>query len=71
MKKNMGSADKIIRVILAIVFAALYASGTVTVTVGIILVIFGGIFLATSFIGFCPQYKLAGISTCKVSDQKN
>ena len=71
MKKNMGTADKVIRVTLAIVFAALYATGTVTGTAGIILVILGGIFLATSFIGFCPLYKTFGISTCKLSDQKS
>lgn len=67
MKKNMGSADKIIRIILAVVFAALYFTGVVTGTVGIILVVLAAIFLLTSFISFCPLYAPFGISTCKTS----
>ena len=61
----MGGADRIIRVILAIVFAALYFTHTVTGTIGLILVIIGGIFLATSFIAFCPLYLPFGLNTCK------
>ncbi|MCF8464659.1 MAG: DUF2892 domain-containing protein [Flavobacteriales bacterium] len=64
MKKNMGSADRIIRIIVAAVFAALYFTGTVTGTVGIILLVLGGVFLLTSFIGTCPLYLPFGISTC-------
>ena len=64
MKKNMGSADRIIRIILAIVFAALYFGNIVTGTVGLILVILGGVFVLTSFIGFCPLYAPFGLSTC-------
>ena len=65
MKKNMGGADRIIRVILAIVFAALYFTGTVAGTWGIVLVVLGGVFLATSVISFCPLYLPFGINTCK------
>lgn len=64
MKKNMGSADRIIRIIVAAVFAALYFTGTVTGTVGIILLVLGAVFLATAFISFCPLYLPFGISTC-------
>lgn len=64
MKKNMGTADRIIRVLLAAVFAYLYFSGTVTGTLGIVLVVFGGVFLATSLISFCPLYTLVGLNTC-------
>ncbi len=65
MKKNMGTADKTIRIILAIVFSALYFTGTVTGTVGLVMVVLGGIFLATSLISFCPLYTLVGMNTCK------
>jgi hypothetical protein len=65
MKKNMGGADRIIRVILAIVFAALYFTGTVAGTWGLVLVVLGGVFLATSVVSFCPLYLPFGISTCK------
>ena len=64
MKKNMGSADRVIRIFLAIVFAVLYFTGTVTGTWGIILLVFGAVFLVTSFAGFCPLYAIFGMDTC-------
>lgn len=66
MKKNMGTTDRIVRVILAIVAAALYFTGTVSGTLGIVLMVAAGIFLLTSLISFCPLYPIFGISTCKV-----
>ena len=65
MKKNMGNLDRGIRILLAIIFAYLYFSGTVSGTLGYILQAFGGIFLLTGLIGFCPLYTLLGINTCK------
>ncbi len=64
MKTNMGNTDRIIRVILALVFAALYFTGTVTGTWGTVLVVLGGVFLATSVISFCPLYSIFGINSC-------
>lgn len=64
MKKNMGGADRIIRILLAAAFAYLYFGGVVTGTWGLILVILGGVFVLTSLIGFCPLYAPFGISTC-------
>ncbi len=64
MKKNMGSTDRIIRVLLAAVFAFLYFNETVTGTAGIILLILGGVFILTSLVSFCPLYPLVGINTC-------
>ena len=65
MKKNMGNTDRIIRVIAAVIFSALYFTGTVTGTFGIILLVVGAIFLATSLINFCPLYTLLGVNTCE------
>jgi hypothetical protein len=65
MKKNMGTSDKAIRIIIAAVFAALYFTGTVTGTLGIVLLVVGGVFLFTSVISFCPLYTLLNINTCK------
>jgi len=65
MKNNMGSADKIIRILLAIVFAALYFTGTVTGTWGIILLILAAVFLLTSLVSFCPLYLPFHINTGK------
>ena len=64
MKKNMGSADRIIRIVVAAVFAALYFTGTVTGTFGIILLVLGAVFVLTSFLSFCPLYLPFGLSTC-------
>ena len=65
MKKNMGTLDKGIRVIIAVVFAYLYFSGTVKGTFGYVLLAFGVVFLLTSLVSFCPLYPLLGINTCK------
>lgn len=65
MKKNMGTTDKIIRVILAVIIAVLYFTNVIPGTLGIILLVLAVIFLATSFISFCPLYLPFGISTCK------
>ncbi|HMV10472.1 MAG TPA: DUF2892 domain-containing protein [Cyclobacteriaceae bacterium] len=72
MKKNMGNADRIIRTILAVVMIALYATGTVTGTLGIILIVASVAFLLTSLISFCPIYLPFGLSTLrkKLNDKK-
>lgn len=64
MKKNMGTIDRVVRIVIALVFAALYFTGTVTGTLGIVLLVLGGVFVATSLISFCPLYTLFGLSTC-------
>lgn len=61
----MGTTDKIIRIIVAAVFAVLYFTGTVTGTLGMVLLVLGGVFLFTSIVSFCPLYTLVGINTCK------
>jgi drug/metabolite transporter superfamily protein YnfA len=63
MKKNMSSADQIIRVLIAAVFAVLYFTGTVTGTLGLVLLVLGGVFVLTSLISFSPLYAIFGIST--------
>lgn len=68
MKKNMGSPDRIIRIVAAIVFAVLYFTGTVTGTWGIVLLVLGGIFVLTSLVGFCPLYSIVGMNTCPVKN---
>ncbi|MCB0602077.1 MAG: DUF2892 domain-containing protein [Saprospiraceae bacterium] len=64
MKKNMGSTDRIIRVIVAIAFGLLYFTHTVTGTFGVVLLVLGIVFLLTSIVSFCPLYFPFGLSTC-------
>jgi hypothetical protein len=65
MKRNMSNADRIVRVILAAVFAFLYFSGTVPGALGVILLVFGGVFILTAILAFCPLYVPFKISTYK------
>ncbi|HEY4937223.1 MAG TPA: DUF2892 domain-containing protein [Puia sp.] len=70
MKKNMGTADRTVRILLALVMGALYFSNAVTGTFGIVLLVLAVIFLLTSFISFCPLYAIFGFTTCKTKQQK-
>lgn len=65
MKKNMGSTDTTIRLVFAVIFAALYFANVVTGTFGVILLILAVLFALTSLVSFCPLYILVGINTCK------
>lgn len=65
MKQNMGTADRTIRIVLAIVVAVLYFTEQITGAAAIVLGIFAIIFLVTSSIGFCPLYVPFKISTKK------
>jgi len=65
MKKNMGSADKGIRVILGIAIALLYYFNIISGTVALVLMVLALIFLITSLINFCPLYTIFKINTCK------
>lgn len=66
MKKNMGTADKIIRLIVAAVLAFLFYNGTIVGTLGIVAVIAAAVFVLTSLVSFCPIYPLLGINTCSL-----
>ena len=63
MKKNMGTIDRVIRILLAIVFIVLYLNGSITGVAAIILGIVAFVFIVTSLIGFCPLYVPLKIST--------
>ncbi len=63
MKKNMGTIDRVIRILLAIVVAILYLTGNISGTAAIILGILAVVFILTSVIGFCPLYVPLHIST--------
>ena len=65
MQKNMGTVDRAIRFVVAVVVAALYFTGQISGTVAIVLGVLAAIFILTSFVGICPLYSLVGLSTCK------
>ncbi len=64
MKKNMGTVDRVLRAVLALIMVGLYFGNIVTGTLGIVLMAAAGIFLLTSLISFCPLYTVVGFNTC-------
>jgi hypothetical protein len=65
MKANLGSIDRIIRIIIAVVIGILYFTDVITGVPGIILLVIAIALFATSIISFCPSYSILGINTCK------
>jgi hypothetical protein len=63
MKKNMGVTDITIRLVIAALVIVLYFTHVISGIIGIILLIFAGIFLLTSIFGVCPLYMPFGFST--------
>ncbi len=63
MKKNIGTADRVVRIIVAIAIATLYFTSSISGIVAIVLGVVAVVFLATAITGFCPGYIPLGIST--------
>jgi hypothetical protein len=70
MKKNMGSTDKIIRLILAAVFIILFMANIVAGALGYILLGLAVVFILTSVVSFCPLYTLINANTCPVKEKE-
>ena len=65
MKKNLGTIDKAIRIMMAVVIAILFFAHVISGTLGIVFMALAAIFVFTSFISFCPLYMPFGLSTNK------
>jgi len=65
MKRNMSNTDRIVRVVIAALFAYLYFGGIVTGALGVVLAILAAVFLLTAVISFCPLYVPFKFSTYK------
>jgi len=63
MRKNMGTADRVIRTAIAVVIGVLYFTGVIGGTLALILGIVAVLFLLTSLVSWCPSYLPFGIST--------
>jgi hypothetical protein len=64
MKKNMGTIDRAVRLLVALTVALLYWQGIVTGIPALLLGLVAAIFLITGLVGSCPLYQLFGWSTC-------
>ncbi len=65
MKKNMGNADRVIRLIIALFIAVLYFTNVISGTLALVLLILAVIFLITSLIHFCPIYAIINMTPRK------
>ena len=65
MIKNMGTIDKVIRILVAVVVVILYFTHVISGTLAIVLLALSAIFIVTSILGFCPLYLPFGLSTRK------
>jgi len=70
MVKNMSSFDRMIRILIALIVVYLYFIDYITGTAAIFLLVLSAIFAITSFINFCPLYKMCGINTYHKADKK-
>lgn len=61
----MGTIDKVIRILVAVVVVILYFTHVISGTLAIILLILAAVFVVTSFLGFCPLYIPLGLNTGK------
>jgi hypothetical protein len=64
MTRNMGTLDRALRTIVAVVIGYLWWTGAIAGTLGTVLAVVAVVFLLTSAISFCPLYRPLGISTC-------
>jgi hypothetical protein len=65
MTKNMGTADRVVRTLLALAVAVLYFTGKISGTLAIVLGVFAIAFVLSSLVEWCPSYLLFGLSTRK------
>lgn len=64
MKRNVGAADRVIRLLIAA--GAAYGGYALGGTWGWVLYVVAGIALLTGLVGTCGLYALLGMSTCPV-----
>jgi hypothetical protein len=63
--KNLGSADRIIRVVVAVLISILYFAHVISGTSAMVLLVLAGVFILTSSISLCPLYLPFNFSTRK------
>lgn len=65
MKKNMGTVDRLIRIIVALALGVLIFTGVLKGVFAIVISVLAVIFVLTSILGACPIYALFGIHTLR------
>lgn len=70
MKKNVGSIDKIVRIVIAVI-AAYFAWNCQHPVMTIVLWVVSVMMLFTAFMNSCPLYNVLGINTCNKKKETN
>ena len=67
MACNVGTTDKVIRIVLSVILIAvgLALQSQAGILALIVPVVIAGILIVTAFTGFCPIYRVLGLSTCQ------
>lgn len=62
-EKNVGTVDRVVRIIVGIAFLAGFALNMVAAPLSYLVALIGIIALVTGAVGTCPAYSVLGIST--------
>jgi hypothetical protein len=65
MRKNIGTTDKAVRLVVAAIILLLYFTNVVSGALALVLLLLAIILAGTSLLGFCPLYMPFGISTLR------
>jgi hypothetical protein len=66
MVRNEGNVDRIVRALVGVALLAAWGLGWVGGTVAVVLAVVAAVLLLTAAVGFCPLYRVFGMSTCPV-----
>ena len=61
MERNVGTIDRVVRLVVAVLFIVANVMGWVTGITGLILAVFAGMLLSSVASGHCPLYAKLGI----------
>ncbi len=65
MKKNIGSPDKVVRILAAVIVFGLYLANVISGTLALVLGLVGIVLFVTALVGTCPLYLVLKLSTRK------
>lgn len=63
MTKNMGTADRVIRILAAVAVVVLYLTHVISGPLAVVLGVVAAVLVVTSFVGVCPLYMALRLST--------
>jgi hypothetical protein len=70
MVRNESNVDRTVRALVGAVLLIAWVAGWLSGTLAVVLGVIGIVLLATAAMGFCPMYRLLGISTCAVPQKR-